>query len=524
MSLRNTNYNYKLSLNRFNLILLLMNKNILLILAFIIVLVSRLYFSFQTDSLSSDDSYFHLRQIENILNTGKPLFNDQLSYSGREYIFAPLFHYIIAGISIIIPLDLTIKIIPSVLISTCVFLFYLITKKITGDNYIALITGFFSGFIPIMYKETINQLNPLSLLIPLILIIINSLINIKEKRQITIYLIAIIMASLTHPLISLLLIGILIYVITTIIDDIEQTKYERELILFSIFFILWTQFLIYKKMFLFHGLNIIWQNIPKEIINEHFIRISVIEAIYQIGILQFIAGIYIVFKYFLKEKNKNIYLLTSFVITIAISLWFKLIELKIGLIIFGIILTLLSAKGLKIFIDFIGRTKLSKFNNITFILVIIILTITLVIPSIINAKTKINEISKEEISAMNFIKDNSDDNSIILASDEEGHLITQVAKRKNVIDNNFPLIKNIDKRYEDIKTIYKTTSLTEAIDLMDKYKVTHLLLTQKIKNKFNIKTPDYLNENKCFEKLNSDKIEIYLKKKSPYCKIKEIRV
>ena len=501
-----------------------MNKNVLLALAFIIVLFSRLYFSFQTDNLSSDDSYFHLRQIENIIDTGKPLFNDQLSYSGREYVFAPLFHYIIAGISIFIPLDLTIKIIPSVLISICVFLFYLITKKITGDNHIALITGFFSGFIPIMYKETINQLNPLSLLIPLILIIINALINIKEKKQITIYLITIIIASLTHPLISLLLIGILIYIITTFIDDIEQTKYERELILFSVFFILWTQFIIYKKMFLFHGINIIWQNIPKEIINEHFVRISVIEAIYQIGILQFIAGIYIVFRYFLKEKNKNIYLLTSFVITIAISLWFKLIELKLGLIIFGIMLTLLSAKGLKILLDFIERTKLSRFNNFIFISIIFILTITLVMPSIINAKAKINEISKDEINAMNFIRDNTDVNSVILASNEEGHLITQVAKRKNIIDGNFPLIKNIDKRYEDVKTIYRTTSLTEAIDLMDKYKITHLLLTSKIKNNFNIKTPDYLNERKCFDSVSFGEIEIYIKKKSPYCKIKEIRI
>src|SRR3989344_2742774 len=473
-----------------------MNKNVLLALAFIIVLFSRLYFSFQTDNLSSDDSYFHLRQIENIIDTGKPLFNDQLSYSGREYVFAPLFHYIIAGISIFIPLDLTIKIIPSVLISICVFLFYLITKKITGDNHIALITGFFSGFIPIMYKETINQLNPLSLLIPLILIIINALINIKEKKQITIYLITIIIASLTHPLISLLLIGILIYIITTFIDDIEQTKYERELILFSVFFILWTQFIIYKKMFLFHGINIIWQNIPKEIINGHFVRISVIEAIYQIGILQFIAGIYIVFRYFLKEKNKNIYLLTSFVITIAISLWFKLIELKLGLIIFGIMLTLLSAKGLKILLDFIERTKLSRFNNFIFISIIFILTITLVMPSIINAKAKINEISKDEINAMNFIRDNTDVNSVILASNEEGHL----------------------------KTIYRTTSLTEAIDLMDKYKITHLLLTSKIKNNFNIKTPDYLNERKCFDSVSFGEIEIYIKKKSPYCKIKEIRI
>src|SRR3989344_3337575 len=452
-----------------------MNKNVLLALAFIIVLFSRLYFSFQTDNLSSDDSYFHLRQIENIIDTGKPLFNDQLSYSGREYVFAPLFHYIIAGISIFIPLDLTIKIIPSVLISICVFLFYLITKKITGDNHIALITGFFSG---------------------LILIIINALINIKEKKQITIYLITIIIASLTHPLISLLLIGILIYIITTFIDDIEQTKYERELILFSVFFILWTQFIIYKKMFLFHGINIIWQNIPKEIINEHFIRISVIEAIYQIGILQFIAGIYIVFRYFLKEKNKNIYLLTSFVITIAISLWFKLIELKLGLIIFGIMLTLLSAKGLKILLDFIERTKLSRFNNFIFISIIFILTITLVMPSIINAKAKINEISKDEINAMNFIRDNTDVNSVILASNEEGHL----------------------------KTIYRTTSLTEAIDLMDKYKITHLLLTSKIKNNFNIKTPDYLNERKCFDSVSFGEIEIYIKKKSPYCKIKEIRI
>ncbi len=500
-----------------------MNKNVLLIIAFLIVLGSRLYFSFQIDYLSSDDSYFHLRQIENILETGKPLFNDQLSYSGREYIFAPLFHYLNAAIALILPLNLTIKIIPSILISSCVFLFYLISKKITGDNNVALIIGFFSGFIPVLYKETLNQLNPITLIIPLILIIIYSLINLKEIKQIKIFIISIVLASLTHPLISLFLIGILIYIITTLVDNVDQKQLEIEITLFSVFFILWTQLLIYKKMFLFHGPNIIWQNIPLEIINEHFTRISIIGSIYQIGIIQFIFGIYVIFKYFLKEKKKDVYLLTSFAITVALALWFKLIELKIGLIFFGIILTLISAKGIKIFLDFINQTKLSKFYNVFIFLILITLTTTLIIPSIINAKEVINDIEKEEIDAMNWIKYNTERNSTILATDEEGHLITEIAKRKNIIDDNFILIKNIDQRYEDIKTIYRTKLLTQAIELIDKYKINYIYLSHKIKNKFKIKNIEYLNEKRCFEKVYSNNAEIYLKKQSPYCKIRIIK-
>ena len=64
----------------------------LLAVILVLALTLRLYLAFSTPNFTHA-SYFHLRQVEEISTTGLPIFEDPLSYSGREYRFLPLFHY-----------------------------------------------------------------------------------------------------------------------------------------------------------------------------------------------------------------------------------------------------------------------------------------------------------------------------------------------------------------------------------------------------------------------------------------------
>ena len=97
-----------------------------LIAIFLIILSLRLYLAFSIPNFTYE-SYFHLRQVDNIINTGMPLYYDELSYGGRELLFPPFFHYFAAIFALIIPLELAAKILPNLLIASMPFIVYLIS-------------------------------------------------------------------------------------------------------------------------------------------------------------------------------------------------------------------------------------------------------------------------------------------------------------------------------------------------------------------------------------------------------------
>ena len=69
---------------------------------------------------------------------------------------------------------------------------------------------------------------------------------------------------------------------------------------------------------------------------------------------------------------------------------------------------------------------------------------------------------------------------------DEGHLITAIAKRKNVADNNFLLIRNPEEIEEDIELTYTTILTTSSTEILSKYNVDYVYFSPKAKQKYNI--------------------------------------
>ena len=108
---------------------MLKKEYIWLALIFSLVLGMRLYFAFQAPYFS-EDAYFNIRQVEHIRETGLPLFKDDLSYSGRNFLFQPFFQYILAFFNLFMPLNLVCKLLPNIFAS-CLFYYIPYCK---GDN------------------------------------------------------------------------------------------------------------------------------------------------------------------------------------------------------------------------------------------------------------------------------------------------------------------------------------------------------------------------------------------------------
>lgn len=480
---------------------------VLLIVLFLLVLFTRLYIAYSIPGFSSGESYFNLRQVEHIVDTGKPLFYDDLSFSGRTHFFSPVFHYFVAFFGLFLPVIFAAKLLTNLFAASLLFFVYLISKKITNNSFVAFFTAFLAGFVPVFFADTVTELNPVSIAVPLIFLLVYALMNVQEKKWLYCYLVLLFLLTFLHPIILLFVLGLFIYLALILIEHLRQKKEELEIALFSIFFVLWGHFIFYKKLLIFHGPAVIWQNIPQELLNNYFSQMHILEAIYNIGIVPFVFGLYIIYLFSFKRKKRDIYLIIAFAASAGLLLWLKLIQLHTGLIFLGITLVLLFSQWLE---QFISRVKESRLSNFVYLFVGLIFAAVLlfsVYPSIAMAKQSMDAVSSAELDSFKWIKSNTPADSVIVASPEAGHFITALAGRKNVLDTDFLLRADAKQRYADVKRIYAAYLEIEVVGLMNKYDADFIYFSDDEKNLFNTDTLHYVE--KCFDKVYDKDIQIY---------------
>ncbi len=483
-----------------------MNKKLFLI--FLFVLIFRLFFAFQNSEYNDDNAYFTLRNVEHIKETGKPLFNDNLSYSGRSTVFPPAYYYFLAILYVIIG-PITFKIIPAILFSSLVFLVYLISKELIEDEYSALLAALVSGFIPFLIFNTINNISIYSAAFFVMLLIILSLIKINDKRYLNLFLVFSIIFPLLHNMAFLFIISLIIYLILSIAESNKLERIKKEAMLFSIFIILIIEFLLFKNVFLLYGFNIVYQNAPFKILADYFKDINIIDLILNFGIIPLVFGI-LGLSYAIRKRNDNVLLLTSMILTTSILLVFKLINFSLAIIFLGILLSIISSIGFEKFFKYIKITKFSSYINYIKFSILILIFLLLILPSYIEANNSMkNVLSREELDALFWLRDETDENSIIMSSHKEGNFITGIAKRKNVIDDNFLLIKNIDQRYNDVEMVFTTTSQVKALQALSRYKVIYVYFSDRTKEIYKVDEIAYVDDN-CFKEVHSTgKARIY---------------
>lgn len=317
-------------------------------------------------------------------------------------------------------------------------------------------------------------------------------------------IISIFILSLTSASSFLLIIALLFYLLFLRLEKLKLTRKEVEIILFSTFLITIVNFWIYKDAFLFHGISLIWQNFPKEVMSKYFLEFNLLGALYLIGIVPFVSGIYIIYYNLFKKKKQFTFLLISFAVSTALLLWFRFIQLRIGLMFVGTILILLFAQFMYKFWIYLNRTKFSKYKNYIFFLIIVLIILTSVWPSYTYAKREMKNIANDdEINALIWLRQNPGKTLNLL---DEGNLITYYGKSKNVWDSNFLMINNIDQIEKDVKTMFTTKLETTGIELLNKYDVKYIFYG-KVRKKYG-KIP-YLSD-KCFNIVYENKnVRIY---------------
>ncbi len=471
---------------------------------FLLTLAVRLTLSFLIPNFTYE-SYFHLRQVEHITQTGLPLYHDSLSYGGRELIFLPFFHYFMTFFDLLLPLELAAKLIPNTLMALLTIIVYFTSKKITNHDTSSLIAAAIVGFLPVL--STPNNFVPETLFLPLIFFTIYSFLNLPEKKYLYLYLTSFILLSLTSSAAFLIIMGFGIYLLLSFLEERQIKTEEKEVMLFSLFMFIWLQFLFFKKVLIASGAGFIWQNIPPKIILEYFPHLSIPNAIVLVSVIPFLAGIWVVYQSLFQVKSRKMFLLISLVIATTILAWFRLLRFDLSLSFFGITLAILFSLFYQDLAMYVEKTKLSSLRKYLLPLTLILLVVTIVPPAISTALTQSTP-SIKEITAFKWIKDNSPPNAGVLSTLEEGHLVTYYSQRQNFMDDQFTLIDNIEIRFNDLNNAYITKFQTQALSIFDKYKIQYLVLTPTAQLKYDLHGFNYLGEG-CFQKEYKEETKIY---------------
>jgi hypothetical protein len=484
-----------------------MNKQVLqrLIILTILIFALKLFFAFSQTGFTYD-SYFHLRQVESITQTGIPLFQDSLSYGGRAHLFLPAFHYLAAIFAFIFPLELVAKVLPNLLLSLLVPIAFVTIDKITNNKQAAFLSAIIAGLLPSLFHT--NSFTPSSLFFPLIFIAIYGFMTLN--RMPFIYILAFIVLCFTHAATALLLIGFLIYLGLSLLERKKITRKEVEIMLFSLFFYVWSQFLFFKNILLSEGMSFIYQNVPPQIIQVYFPPFSIANSLLLVGIIPFVAGVIVVYKSLFYVKGKRIFFLISLAISTASLSWFSILPSRESLTFFGLILSLLFAQFFLEILEYMSKTKLARYKNILFSLFAILLIVTM-IPFAISEAQEQNIPTDIEIESFKWLNNNTPEDSIVLALLEEGHMVTYYGKRKNVMDTEFGFIKNVDDKFNDVSILYNTPFHTEATDKISKNNIDYLMFTVKAKEKYQIGTFKYHTPS-CFTKVYKNEVKIYSNK------------
>jgi len=474
---------------------------VLLVLIVLLAFSSRLFFSFQTETVSYD-AYFSLRQIESINDNLLPQFNDKLSFGGRTHLFTPLFYYLMALLDFIPAYE---KVIPALLFALSVIPVYLISFQFTKKRDISLMAAFFSSFIPVAFS-LVNDVSVYSLLLLITLFTIYFVSRINEEKYLYLSIGSLVLLVLAHSSSFLVLLGFLIYLLLIKLESLEQNSKEQELILFGTFLALWYNFIVYKDAFLVNGPLLIWQNIPLQILTNFYFDFNIIQSIYFIGIIPVFFGIYGLYNTTFFSKKRPVLMIVAFFLSSLLLLWVKLIPFRIGLLFMSFMLVLLSAYSLHLFYSYIKKTKFDYIVNWVLVGILLLFFLTAIFPSITIASKAIKLTpSKAEVDAMLWLKNNTANDSVVMARPEEGNLITYFAKRKNVIDNDYLMVKDAQQRYDDVSDVYNLRLKTEVVRILNKYNVNYLYFSKK----FGTQDKLYYLDEPCFNLVYDKVVQIY---------------
>ncbi|MBI5391406.1 hypothetical protein HZB00_00220 [Candidatus Woesearchaeota archaeon] len=472
-------------------------EHVLLVLLFLLVLGIRVWITFRAPQFSSDEAYFHLRAIQFLLQEKHFLSFDPLSYGGRAVLYPPVFHLLLSVLSF--GNVFLLKLLPELFLSSLIFVVYFLLREMTSYSLGALFGAALSGFVPLFLWETVNSLNSLSLFLPLLFLLFYLYFQLEKPHSRFLFFFVSLLLPFTHPAAILFPLIVLFFLFLLAGGAITPNKIRREALFFSSLLIIFLTLLFYSHAFFTYGFDILRQNAPFNIAADQFRSLTPLELILGVGILPLVLGVLGLYFGIQKEKNEGVYLIGAFGLTSLFLLAFRLIPLAHGLLLLGLSGAVLSGFAIHFFFLQLQKTKFFLLQRFFPMLLILGFTFLSFLPAV-QQLNKLQPLPDSVIYDLSSYDTVLPSNAIIAAPLSEGHLVTALAHRKNVLDSNFLLAPQPTERLQDITTLYATWSEAKALEIVHKYGITYIYFSENTARSFSLSELLFAKNSKCFKK------------------------
>lgn len=463
---------------------------------FVLVAAVRLFLAFSQGPLAYD-GYEMARRVEHVRHTGVPLFADALSFGGRARLFSPLYDYLLALFTLVMPTALVIKIVPNLLAATIVFPAFWLAEMPTERRWPALIAAAMAGLVPATLQVGVNDGSVLSLGLPLVFTsLLLFLRSRKSGKHLQWMLVSLVLLALLGPVSLVVLLVLLFYLFLARLVGKKATSKEVEVTLLYVFFSSWFFLVVYKRALVMHGASVVWQNIPAAALGGVFAEVSLLGVITSAGVVTLVAGAASLYAGLSVAKRKSLVLLASLVVVAAVLLWLRFLPLREGLALLAVALAVPSGFSLELLYGYMAKTKLSYLSWMSVTAVVFIFVMTS-LPAALTQQAAVP--SDAEFEVLEWAAKRLPENAVVMAPPVQGDLIAAVAQRRTVIDEDYLLIPRVEERYEDVLLLYRAVFTTDAVALMQKYGATHLLVSPQSASFSRIAAPRFMHEDEeCF--------------------------
>ncbi len=386
------------------------------------------------------DVYFHLRMTEQLIKNSRLDF-DALSDGGRAYTYYPLYHFAAAEISELAGTSpsSSLAALPILIAIAAILIIAEISKKMFGEAA-SLFALFFAVIMPAYLIRTAAYGRPdcfALLLIPLLLF--------GNLRMVPIAAIAL---SLVHP-ISALFAGVVL-VAVLVVNFMFKKKIDKRAV-------------IYLVSAAFAALYYLRYPLEKLRLAHTFTTSSEMQAP---GIfLLMLIGIVIVFALVgimpaIKKRSSRL------VVWFLAGLGAALYAIR-GVIYFAPIVAVLGGAGLAV--------SVKKLKKLSLPFVVFVFVVAIILVSDFNYNNLGTHSIRTE-KALRWAEANTPRDSVFLSMWDRGHVITEVAKRKVVVDGYFEFVPDLDERVKDSFAFLNSCNKTLEKKIVEKYKINYIFV------------------------------------------------
>jgi hypothetical protein len=270
--------------------------------------------------------------------------------------------------------------------------------------------------------------------------------------------------------------------------------------IFSTALIIWLQLLIYKKALFFHGISLIYSNLPQTYLPNVFFDQHILTLLTLVGFIPALLGAYAAYHYVSRAKREDIFLF-SIVLVIITLLFARLLTAEQGIPLLGLVISILFAQGIGLLNTQLKALKSKTLSYALLTLIFIAFLATSVIPTLtLHKEPLLTTQEKTDLATLPLPQ-----NATIMTTLDKAHAVAFITKRPVAADSNFLFVDNSDFVVQDIDNIYSSSFASQALPLLERYSATHILYFDEDIKKYGLNR--YLDD--CFELISNTSIILY---------------